>query len=448
MEGMRSRPVRVFVDHGEAYGNLGDEAMLVQALERVERRFGPCSFVLPRAGDAPLPPSLPALEAVSPPLRTLGIRTDAIARRLGRLSLRPERISVLRLAAAQLLAEAAWSQRLGRRPSAELAALLDTLAGCDVFYGVGAADFSDHWLEGVIYKSWLYRLAAGVVPIVAVSSQGLGPLEIPWARRAAARGFRAVDLLSFRDVSASADLVRAMGIRTPTAVTGDEAWGLAADDEAGRALAVSAGVAPDEQYVAVHFRATDYTRDTRHLASRLAGLLDRLAEVVPYRYLFVPMSYAVHSGDDAAYAAEIRGRMARPEALAIADTPRDVRAAKGLVAGARFSLGLSYHVHVFALSQGLPALVLYTGGYYRAKSDGLVGFFDAAAARAFDLEVAPDETVIDAVAAVDRGYERARCLASEGAAAVAAVNDWLLDRMEELLAAGSPRAEVRSVVEA
>src|ERR1700732_877804 len=45
----------VFLDHGEAYGNLGDEAMLQSALRRLSAHLGPVRFVVPRQERRPLP---------------------------------------------------------------------------------------------------------------------------------------------------------------------------------------------------------------------------------------------------------------------------------------------------------------------------------------------------------------------------------------------------------
>ena len=49
------------------------------------------------------------------------------------------------------------------------------------------------------------------------------------------------------------------------------------------------------------------------------------------------------------------------------------------------TLGLSYHVHVFGLSQKVPAIIIFSGQYYYFKSHGLVDFYGAPNA-AHDIE--------------------------------------------------------------
>ena len=45
----------VYVDHGEAYGNLGEEAMILTALARFQKRFHPRVIYVTHAAGEPLP---------------------------------------------------------------------------------------------------------------------------------------------------------------------------------------------------------------------------------------------------------------------------------------------------------------------------------------------------------------------------------------------------------
>ena len=53
---------------------------------------------------------------------------------------------------------------------------------------------------------------------------------------------------------------------------------------------------------------------------------------------------------------------------------------KWLLGRARFGLGLSYHFHVFLLSQGIPTIGPYTNPYYDIKLHGVFAAFDHTAA--------------------------------------------------------------------
>ena len=48
---------------------------------------------------------------------------------------------------------------------------------------------------------------------------------------------------------------------------------------------------------------------------------------------------------------------------------------KGVLGSAHAAIGMSYHFCTFALSQGVPAISLYTGDYYRQKAIGLSSFW-------------------------------------------------------------------------
>jgi hypothetical protein len=68
----RARATRVYVDHHSlGYGNLGDEAMLLSALHRLDVYLAPCEFVLPVHGDGVLPERLPPVEITPSPYRVL-----------------------------------------------------------------------------------------------------------------------------------------------------------------------------------------------------------------------------------------------------------------------------------------------------------------------------------------------------------------------------------------
>lgn len=414
-------PLRIYVDHGEAYGNLGDEAMLLNALRRLDLHLGPCRFVLPAEPGRPLPKGLPPVETVPSPR----LAFQRVARVLGL----PAKLAGWKADGPGLWRKAAMLVGARKFNAA--------IRGCDAFFGVGAADFSDYWLEGVVYKCWLYRTARKFVKVSAVSAQGIGPLERPWARKLAGESFSHLDLLSFRDASESRRIVESLGPRgVRNAVVGDEAFSLPASGENQAAQYLEAAGAPaGRPFVAVHFRSTDYTRSTLELIPRLAGLLDRVAGVVPYSFVFVPMSYDAHSGQDQQYGQQIKARMIDGSRLHIASVARDVRVVKGAVRQARYTLGLSYHMHVFSLSQAHPAVILYTGGYYRAKSDGLLGFYGPPSA-ALDLNRATDEEVLQTVRRIEETYEASCAEIARVNEDLAARNDWTIVEMAKLLERG------------
>jgi polysaccharide pyruvyl transferase WcaK-like protein len=312
--------------------------------------------------------------------------------------------------------------------------LIDALARCDVFYGVGAADFNDFNALGAAYKTWLYRVVRPFVAVSAASAQGFGPLERIDLRRLMARAFDKLDLLSFRDHAFSEQYTRSLGpLSCRSKVTADEALTLPAADAARRSDYLrSAGLAEGEEFVAVHWRATDYTQETDKFYSRVAAAFDAAAEETGLRLVFFPMSYDVHSRhDDACYGA-VRDQMASPQSLLMAPVVKDVGLVKAGIGAARFTLGLSYHVHVFALSQGKPALILFTGDYYRYKSHGLVDFYGPPC-RAVDLAQASPDELRGAVRTVNAQHADAGRHIEAVNRQLLAVNDWTMCEIARLL---------------
>jgi polysaccharide pyruvyl transferase WcaK-like protein len=432
------------VDHGEAYGNQGDEAMLLNALERLERYLGPCEFILPGEPGKPLPSQLPKVETVLPPHREFERWSQQFAKflglcqrlpLLGRVVREPKNTTVWKMAALWIdIKINLWQRGILKSPGKDLQPFLEALKDCDIFYGVGAADFNDFWLQGVIYKSWLYTLASRYVRVSAVSAQGIGPLETKWARRRMARAFSHLNLLSFRDFSLSQKIVEAEKVNhVRYQVVGDEALTLATGNkEAVEELLRRSGLPEGASFIAVHFRTTDYTQDTSFLEAQIASLLDRIVEIVPHFFVFFPMSHHLHSGIDEDYGAAIKHNMRWKERFCVAPFHADVKVIKGAVGQARYSMGLSYHVHVFSFSQGHPAIILFTGDYYRCKSEGLVSFYGKPSV-AFDLAKTGDDQILGAIQELEDEYPIACENIEKVNEHLVRVNDWTLRDLAGML---------------
>lgn len=429
---------RVFVDHGEAYGNLGDEAMLLSALRRLTSSLGPCHFVIPRESSRPLPRLDDfVVEHVPSPFlffdRMAGL-LDRYRALLARTRL-PGPDGGLRSKVA--FARLAWQGvRLGIwRDDYGLREAMQAIRQCDVFYGVGAADFNDFNAFGAAYKCWLYRMVRPFVPVVAVSAQGFGPLENAELKVLMAGAFDDVDLLGFRDHAFSERFTRGLGpLRCKARITGDEAFSLTSAGQVARdAYLAETGLTPGEPFIAVHWRSTDYTQDTDHLFSRVAELWDMAAQRSGLRLVFFPMSYDVHSRHDDACCQAIRSMMSLPDRLLMAPVSHDVGLIKAAIGASQFTLGLSYHVHVFGLSQGVPALILFSGDYYRFKSDGLVAFYGGVN-RAVDIGapagVANARVAIEAMLAEETDARPAIGTTNK---ALAYDNDWILGEISARL---------------
>jgi len=441
----KPQPLQIYVDHGEAYGNLGDEAMLLNALARLEHYLGPCQFVLPTEKGKPLPDlSQYTVILVPPPhlafhfWRWMIRGVLFLLRQIpgpGRWLKSPDGPLVQRWIAT-ILNILLTLHRIHLWPwvGKTLRVFTKTLRHCDAFYGVGAADFNDYNLSGLIYKRWLYKAVRPWVKVSAVSAQGMGPIETPLAKHLMRDAFEHVDILSFRDCRYSCEVVDSVSPKcVRRAIVGDEAFSLPIPSERDVSMFLhGVGVKPSESFIAFHWRMTDYTQDTTPLIPRIASTLDALCDVVPYSIVFFPMSYHTHSKIDEVCGWAIRGAMKQPERMIVAPFCKDVYMVKGAVGVARYSLGLSYHIHMFSLSQGHPALILYSGEYYRYKSDGLIGFYGPPNT-AIDIERVSIEDAVQAAILIESEYDKACSSIQKVNGKILEVNDWTMKELANLL---------------
>jgi polysaccharide pyruvyl transferase WcaK-like protein len=332
--------------------------------------------------------------------------------------------------------EAELLVRSGRLSAADPAfmAFHRALCSCDAFYGVGAADFNDYNARGAAFKTWVYRMAGRSVPIVALSAQGFGPVNDPELLTVMREGFSSLDLLSFRDCRFSAECTASLGrIDCETKVVGDEAFSLpVADDNTRNRILMEAGIRLTEPFVAAHWRGTDYTQDTHQYLPILAQACDQVVEKTSAKILFVPMSYDVHSGNDADLIVELRNQMRFGASLVALPLQKDVGIIKAVIGRALFTLGLSYHVHVFGLTQGRPALILYTGDYYRYKSEGLVDYYGPPSV-ALDLRWTTAERISLSVEEITFAAASSREPIERVNHQILEVNDWTLKEMAHRL---------------
>lgn len=367
---------RIFLYHGEAYGNLGDEAMLLNAIRRIRAEVGEdTEFVVPKKKSAPLPDALAQAVGASSLAETgriieipsVGDFTARMAKGLiPHNRLRHKITSRWRNPVATFIRKS----MLGPTAAGPWRALLRALDSCDAVYMVGGANLND--LAGYVCllpKCMLGDAATKRGLPIVVSAQTVGPLRLSWTRGLVARLIEQSASFTTRDGGITLQQLQAAGIDTTNVTTtGDEAHSFpAAAESAGRAYLEAAGVDADSPFGVLHFRSTDYTGKTASRYELLARAFDRATLRCPA--VFLPMSYHLH--DDEKCGHEIRGLMKHPEKLIVLPCPHDVSLAKRVVSMGRWSLALSYHVQVFAFGAGRPVGLLSSGAYYDIKARGM-----------------------------------------------------------------------------
>lgn len=431
--------IRIYIDHWEDYESVGDQAMLLNALRRLKRYLGPCQFVGPLSPKKKGQFQYPNLATVVPPhleiLRTAR-RVKAIYAKVPG-SLKPKLSSMTFLdLSISIFTFKYFLYSLGFHFvfGESFRGFLQEIKRCDVFFIVGDCSLSDYWLDGVVLKSWLVQFVRRFVSVSVFSSQGIGPLETPWARKRLVRGLATLDLLSFRDFSYSKSLVEAEGLTgVPYNIVMDEAFSLpvAPRSETWKVL-MEGGVSKTEPFIIVNFRNTDFTQNTTSLLNKIADLLDRVVIATKKKIVFIPMSSGENYGRDYQAGTQLKNLMKEGDKLHVFEPMADVELVKGIIGAADYSIGLSYHLHVFSLSQGHPTLILYTGDYYKTKSEGLISFYGLPN-RAVDFSETRIEQTLEFILEIEDHYTEACARVNEVNKGILENNDWTLQMLRKIL---------------
>ncbi|MCC6580558.1 MAG: polysaccharide pyruvyl transferase family protein [Phycisphaeraceae bacterium] len=415
--------MRIWLDQGGAYGNLGDEAMLSCAVARLRRLIPDCRIVISAQRGQPLP-EVGAYEQVESPAKLLHDLAAAVRRRGGSwLGRRLEHSHGDLTAAGWLIHQ---SSLLPPEERQRARRMLEAIDSCDAYYAVGAANLHDWSLRHhVLPRAWTVEQFAAKGKPVFIVGQTVGPLR----HRATAQAVRAMamasDAFTLRDPELSDQWMRWAGApASRLLVTGDEAFDLP-EAEAAQVdqYLYEAGLGKDEPYTLAHIRGKNYvgsiSGNHRGLQAILAALGRRES------VLLCPMSYGSHSGDDAAFAREVTSALGSQARCVAGSSIRDAKLARALVARSRRVVALSYHLQVFALACARPLACLISGDYYRHKAHALLAWLPVSMRFAADIDaVAAGEQ--DATIWVQRFHDASDSLMSCEAEAA----KWIAQRQD------------------
>ena len=311
---------------------------------------------------------------------------------------------------------------------------LEQIRKCDVLFTVGDCSLNDYWLEGVILKTWLIKTVRPYIPICVLSSQGIGPLRTTWARRRLIKALRKLDILSFRDYSYSKALVEAEGISgVPYKIVGDEAFSFpSCDPETTWNFLQGLGIEKGEPFIAVNFRNTDFTQSTTFLLEKIAGLLDQVITTTHKSIVFVCMSKGNDYGRDHEAGLSLKSIMKQSDHFHVLAPLDDIELVKGIIGQAVYTIGISYHLHVFSLSQGHPTIALYTGEYYKTKLDGLIAYYGKPS-RSINFSETGIEQTLEYISDLENQYTDACANIRDVNERIFEENDWTITMVKQLL---------------
>lgn len=377
--------MRIWIDQGGAYGNLGDEAMLTMAIGRLRRSIPGCEIVIAADEGQPLP-DVGAYSRVNPPTIMLNEMAGGIRRRRWLTSITTPLLGDMAdIRLARSLADCPKALPSGVRKTRQ--ALLEAIESCDAFYAVGAANLHDWSLRHhVIPRRWTVEQFARRGKPTFIVGQTVGPLHNPLARADIRRMAQRATAFTLRDPEVSARWMRQAGVdESRYIVTGDEAFGLpAAPEQQVDAYLTEHGIQPGEPFVLAHIRQTNYRGKIIAGNPALLATLRELAKGC--RVLLCPMSYGRHSGDDTAFGCRVAHESRLGDRLIIGRSIRDATLTRGIVERCDAVCALSYHLQVFAIAAAKPLICLASGDYYRHKAEALLAWLDADLRMLIDLD--------------------------------------------------------------
>ena len=443
MKRKNQNKITIYIDHWEDYQSIGDKAMLLNSLRRLELHLGPCLFVgplSPKKEDEFYRPSMQTVPAPHLEILRYAGWLKKLYTKLSKLlpsRIRPKVVSkdYLNVSIA-FLAFKHVLYSLGVRCvfRESFRSFLEVINNCDIFFTVGDCSLSDYWLDGVILKSWLIKFVRPYVTVSVLSSQGIGPLETHWARRRLIKSLKTLDILSFRDFSYSKNLVNSEGLtEIPNQIVGDEAFSYPVADQTDIKLYLEKeGISDCEPFIIVNFRHTDFTQNTTALLEKAANLLDHVIKITKKKIVFICMSKGDYYGQDYQAGLHIKEIMKHYEQFNLLEPIDDISLVKGVIGTAAYSMGLSYHLHVFSLSQGHPTLILYSGEYYKTKSEGLTAFYTLPI-RAVNFKEESIEQTLSYINEIEENYAIACKQDNVENQKILANNDWTIAKLKNIL---------------
>lgn len=368
--------IRVLVENGEYWlRNRGDIAMMTVTIERLRERWPHARIGVLTHQPAVLQALLPEAEPICGPEWCWGsdswqgrLSRTAGTRLIGPAALRwraatdgpKDRLRALRSSAClrryhdESEAEAAGAEFPVEIPAAVAHASLVIALG-----GGYMTDVDRYQANRTL--NLLERAHALGIP-TAMVGQGMGPLRDPLLQRRATQVLPGADFIALREPRRGPELLSGFGVEPERVmITGDDAV------EFGYRLR-GARIGTD---IGLCLRVADYSKVSAAAQATLGGVVrDQAVELDAG---VVPLIISEYASEDRLATLPLLAGAARTAApVGRGGTAHDVARQ---VARCRLLVTSAYHLAVFALSQGIPAVGITASEYYDDKFHGLAQMF-------------------------------------------------------------------------
>lgn len=369
--------MQIFMTGEAGYHNIGDEGQALASADRLQFYFpdahliataiDPLGAVLRHQADIVPWPLMPGDLHSSYPIRLI--------RKIAWKLRAPE--DILDPIGKNL--ETIFDQQY--RSNHRFQAVLKEMEQADFVFDMGHGALND--IFDPFMLCFLYYLAKRLSKPLFISGQSIGPLWRSRSLRMIRDTLDNAHTIGLRDKDISCHiLIDQVGVDTNhlrLVEIGDDTLDLKPEEPCWNHFAKPlADVLRNNAFFAVQWRTSDYTK---HIG--VTEQLVPLIEVIQYLYrvtglpaVFLPFSWEFGSSD-ILVGIRIQDYLSK-ERIPFYVLGNYLKAAdlKWLMGKARFGIGLSYHFHVFLLSQGIPSIGLYTNPYYEIKLRGVFAAYD------------------------------------------------------------------------
>jgi polysaccharide pyruvyl transferase WcaK-like protein len=245
----------------------------------------------------------------------------------------------------------------------------------DGLFVAGGGDMNDSFPEALWRYCALIHVFANAGKPIILSGQQLGPVECPINRRLLLSALKRVSYVGVREPTDSLRFCEEAGLsESQFAMCGDDSLGMApADIREINELMRAYEITP-RGFIAVNLRIAPYSRVSDDALVSFTETLAELSAIHGVDLVVVPVS--IDDGDSDVDSGDLLARRIKgPRIKVIRGGRLSGKLIKGLLGHADGVVGVSYHFNTFALSQGVPAVAVYSGDYYRQKAKGLAAFW-------------------------------------------------------------------------
>jgi polysaccharide pyruvyl transferase WcaK-like protein len=362
--------MRIFMTGEDGLHNMGDEGQALASAVRLKQYFPTAELVA--TGFDPLGSVLRHQARIVPwPLTTYDLRADYL-------------INMTRRVGRKLGASEEWLDPVGRKMDAIFQeqyrgnecfrSVLTEIENSDFIFDMGHGALNDVFDPFML--CFLYYVAGRLNKPLFISGQSIGPFWRKRTIRMLRETLTNAHTTGLRDKDVSRQiLLDEVGVdpqRVHLVEIGDDTLDLAPREPCWDSFSpVVAAAIRSGRFIAIHWRASDYTQ-TLNATERIVALAEaikRACAITGLPAVFLPFSWETHSSDSVT-AASIHDYLQGQAPFYAAWNYLEAAELKWMLGQARFGIGLSYHFNVFLLSQGRPAIGLFSNDYYKVKLTG------------------------------------------------------------------------------